>query len=69
MSRLVVDLTPEEHLQLKMRALANKKTLKEYAKSYLFHIPNAETLSALESVEKKADLVSFESIDDLFASV
>ena len=67
MSRLVVELTSAEHLQLKMRALANKKTLKEYTKSYLFQIPNARTLSALESVEKEIDLQSFESIEELLA--
>jgi hypothetical protein len=65
MSRLVVELSPVEHRNLKTRAAISGKTLTAYVKSYLFKIPNATTLEALHDIENKENLVEFGSIEDL----
>lgn len=68
MSRLVVELTPEEHKELKIRALTNNQTVKEYTKAYLFRLPNEETLEALNDIESNSNLTEFSSVDDLLTA-
>lgn len=67
MSRLVVELSPAEHRALKSRAAINGRTLSAYAKSYLFKIPNSETLEAMNDIENENNLVEFDSVEELFA--
>lgn len=66
MSRLVVDLSSAEHLNLKTRAAINRRTISSYAKSYLFKIPNATTLEAIADIEKNKDLTEFGAVDEIF---
>ena len=67
MSRLVVELSPAEHRALKARAAMHGRSLSAYAKAYLFKIPNAKTLEAMNDIENDNNLVEFDSIEELFA--
>jgi hypothetical protein len=63
---------------MKMWAASEDKTLNEFVlesvrmrlkKCPRSHTPNAETIKALEDVEKGENLVEFESVEDFFKSL
>ncbi len=76
--RLAIECTPLERRRMKMWAASEDKTLNEFVlesvrmrlkKCPRSHTPNAETIKALEDVEKGENLVEFESVEDFFKSL
>ena len=66
MPRLVVDLSTEQHHALKLQALQLGKTLSDYAKAYLFRVPNAETMEALDDLQTGKNVETFGASAELF---
>ncbi|NQY38321.1 MAG: DUF1778 domain-containing protein [Alteromonadaceae bacterium] len=71
--RLSIDVTPEQHLHLKVAATLQGKSLKGYVLDRA--LPNAEETEALEALERilaprvaaaKQGGISDKSVDDIF---
>ena len=72
MSRIVIDVTPEEHRWLKAMASLKGMTIKAFALDKIFEqekIPNAETMQALEDARLRKNLESFDSIEEMFEAL
>lgn len=76
--RLAVECSPTERRHMKMRAASEDKTLNEFILESVrmrlkrcprSHTPNAETIKALEDVEKGENLIEFNTIEDFFKSL
>ena len=69
---MIVDISKEDHRQLKILAVASGKNMKDlvvewiHERLYGSHIPNAKTLKAIEQVEKRENLVFCKDISNLF---
>lgn len=72
LSRMTIDFPKEDHKRLKTFAAISGKSMREiiveWVHEHLYgpHSPNAETLKAIEQVEKGENLVQCKDIDDLF---
>ena len=72
LSRMTIDLPREDHKRLKALAALLGKSMREivtdwiHGNLYSDNIPNAETLKAMESIDKGKDLVEAKDAEDLF---
>jgi len=72
LSRMTIDIPAEDHKRLKALAIALGKSVREtitewiYTFLYSQNTPNAKTLKAIESVEKKKGLIDAKDAKDLF---
>ncbi len=72
LSRMTIDLPNEDHKRLKALAAVLGKSMREivaewiHGNLYSENTPNAETLKAIESVEKGKGLVQADDVADLF---
>lgn len=69
-SRMTVDIPEEDHKRLKVLAAILGVSIREIIANLvherLHRYPNAETLEAIDSVQKRKDLVEATDLDDLF---
>ena len=72
LSRMTIDLPSEDHKRLKALAAVLGKSMREivadwiHGNLYSENVPNAETLKAIENIEKGKDLIESKDADDLF---
>ena len=72
LSRMTIDLPNEDHKRLKALAAVLGKSMREivaewiHGNLYSENTPNAETLKAIESVEKGKGLIQADDVADLF---
>lgn len=72
LSRMTIDIPAEDHKRLKALAAVLGKSMREiivewiHGNLYSENTPNAETLKAIESVEKGKDLIEVKDAQDLF---
>ena len=70
--RMTIDIPAEDHKRLKALAAILGKSMREivadwiHGNLYSENIPNAETLKAIESIEKKRGLIEAKDAEDLF---
>ena len=70
--RMTIDIPAEDHKRLKALAAVLGKTMRElvadwiHGNLYYENSPNAQTLKAIESIEKGKDLVEAKDAQDLF---
>lgn len=71
-SRMTIDIPVEDHKRLKALAALLGKSMREIVVEWIHwnlyskNTPNADTLKAIESVEKGKDLIRAENLQDLF---
>ncbi len=72
LSRMTIDLPIEDHKRLKALAAVLGKSMREivadwiHGNLYSENVPNAETLRAIENIEKGKDLIESKDVEDLF---
>lgn len=72
LSRMTIDLPSEDHKRLKALAAVLGKSMREivvdwiHGNLYSENVPNAETLKAIESIEKGKDLIESKDAEELF---
>ena len=72
LSRMTIDIPAEDHKRLKALAAVLGKSMREiiaewiHGNLYSENTPNAETLKAIESIEKGKDLIEAKDVQDLF---
>lgn len=70
MSRITFEVTSEQHHKIKVLASLRRKTIKElFLENLLKNTSrecNAETLQAMEDIEKKRNLSTYKTVDELF---
>lgn len=72
LSRMTLDIPSEDHKRLKALAAVLGKSMREIVAEWIHghlyseNIPNAETMEAIESIEKGKNLVEAKNIEDLF---
>ncbi len=72
LSRMTIDLPIEDHKRLKALAAVLGKSMREivadwiHGNLYSENVPNAETLRAIENIEKGKDLIESKDAEDLF---
>ena len=70
--RITIDIPAEDHKRLKALSAVLGKSMRElvcdwiHGNLYSENTPNAETLKAIESIEKGKDLVEAKDAQDLF---
>ncbi|MEK6733767.1 MAG: hypothetical protein AABY27_01515 [Pseudomonadota bacterium] len=72
MSRISIEVTDEQHTQIKVMASLQKKTIKDLIIENIFNAPqtrelNQTTLEAIKDISKDNDLNIYESVGTLFA--
>lgn len=76
--RLAIECSPAERKYMKILAASEDKTLNEFILESVrmrikrckrSHIPNAETIQAMQDVERGDNLIEFNSIEDFFKSI
>lgn len=68
MKRLSVPLNENQHRAIKVAAMLNGQTIKEYILNKLFsnnNIPNDKTLQAMRDIEENKNLTTFSADDFL----
>lgn len=67
MKRLTVQISSENHNQIKAFAAIKGLSLKDYVMSCILpeNLPNSETLKAIKDVELNRDLINYNSVSDL----
>ena len=68
MKRLSVPLNDNQHKAIKVAAMLNGQTIKEYILNKLFadkNIPNDDTLQAMRDIEENKNLTAFSTDDFL----
>lgn len=72
LSRMTIDIPSDDHRRLKALSAISGKSMREIVSEWI-HLnlysektPNAETLKAIESVEKGKNLVKAKNTEDLF---
>lgn len=76
-ARLSIDITPEEHRQMKLLAAMEGVSLKEYVMTSvrkrlqkdLRKKPNAETLKTFRLTDKEDELVACKDAEEMFAKL
>lgn len=72
MSRMTLDIPAEDHRRLKALAALLDKSMREIVATWIHgnlyseNTPNAETLKAIDCIEKGIDLIESKDADDLF---
>jgi len=72
LSRMTIDIPEEDHKRLKALAAVLGKSMREivadWIHGYLYseNTPNAETLKAIDKIEKNKDLIEATDVQDLF---
>lgn len=72
LSRMTLDIPAEDHKRLKALAAVLGKSMREivaewiHGNLYSENTPNAETLKAIESIEKGKDLIQSKDAEDMF---
>ena len=70
--RMTIDIPVEDHKRLKALSAVLGKSMRELVSDWIHgnlysdNVPNAETLKAIESIEKGKDLVEAKDAQDLF---
>jgi predicted DNA-binding protein len=71
-SRMTIDVPDEDHKRLKALAALTGKSMREiiigwiHEHLYSANTPNAETLNAINQIEKGENLIESENMDDFF---
>jgi predicted DNA-binding protein len=69
---MTIDLPAEDHKRLKALAAVLGKSMRElvadwiHAQLYRSNTPNAQTLEAMQQIERGENLIESDNIDDLF---
>ena len=71
MSRISIEVTDEQHTQIKVMASLQKKTIKDLIIENIFNAPQARelnqaTLKAIEDIRNDTDLNTYGSAEALF---
>ncbi len=72
LSRMTLDIPAEDHKRLKALAAVLGKSMREivaewiHGNLYSENTPNAETLKAIENIEKGKDLIKSKDAEDMF---
>ncbi len=70
--RMTIDISKDDHKRLKALAALLDKSMRELVSAWIHdnlystNTPNAETLKAIDSVEKGKDLIQAKDAQDLF---
>lgn len=72
MSRISIEVTDEQHTQIKVMASLQKKTIKDLIIENIFNAPqtrelNQATLEAIKDISNDNDLSIYGSVETLFA--
>lgn len=72
MSRISIEVSDEQHTQIKVMASLRKKTIKDFIIENIFNRPqarefNQDTLKAIEDISNNKELNTYESAEVLFA--
>ena len=72
MSRISIEVTDEQHTQIKVMASLQKKTIKDLIIENIFNAPqtrelNQVTLEAIKDISNDTDLSIYGSVETLFA--
>lgn len=72
LARMTIDLPAEDHKRLKALAAVLGKSMREIVSDWIHgnlyseNVPNAETLKAIENIEKRKDLIESKDAEELF---
>ncbi len=72
MSRISIEVSDEQHTQIKVMASLQKKTIKDLIIENIFKTPQARelnqaTLKAIEDIRNNNELNTYSSVETLFA--